>query len=108
MGLEMMGYAVGNLESLWIDPWEYRGELETATLFLAERGMNVSVYNHQLCTIPESIWPYARKSISDWKNEYLPQCDGCKVQARCGGFFSSAISRKVSQHIHPFVEDDRR
>jgi His-Xaa-Ser system radical SAM maturase HxsC len=104
MGLEMMGFAIRNLESLWIDPWEYRGQLEAATLFLAERGMNVSVYNHQLCTIPESIWPYSRKSISDWKNEYLPQCATCAVQEQCGGFFSSVVTRRVSQHIQPLTE----
>lgn len=102
MGLEMMGFAIPNLDSLWIDPWDYRVQLETATLFLAERGMNVSVYNHQLCTVPESIWPYCRKSISDWKNEHLPQCARCAVQEQCGGFFSSAITRKFSQHIQPF------
>ena len=101
MGLEMMGYAVANLDALWIDPWDYRDELERATLFLAQRRMKVSVYNHQLCTMPETIWPYCRKSISDWKNEYLPQCDACALRSSCGGFFASAVKRRVSQHIQP-------
>jgi His-Xaa-Ser system radical SAM maturase HxsC len=104
MGLEQMGFAIGNLDALWIDPWEYRTQLESATLALAERGMNVSVYNHQLCTIPETIWPYARRSISDWKNEYLPQCDACSVRQQCGGFFSSVVKRRVSLHIRAFPD----
>lgn len=101
MGLELTGFAIPNLEDLWIDPWDYREQLEAATLCLASRGMRVSVYNHQLCTVPESIWPYCRQSISDWKNEYLPVCDECGVRAQCGGFFSSGVQRRYSQHISP-------
>jgi His-Xaa-Ser system radical SAM maturase HxsC len=103
MGLEMMGFAVSNLDSLWIDPWDYRRQLEEATLFLAARGMNVSIYNHQLCTVPESVWPFCRQSISDWKNDYLPECEPCSERAQCGGFFTSAIQRRVSAHIHPLT-----
>jgi His-Xaa-Ser system radical SAM maturase HxsC len=103
MGLEMMGFAISNLDLLWIDPWDYQNHLEAAVLSLAERGMNVSVYNHQLCTVPQSVWPYCRKSISDWKNEYLKDCDGCMVRSDCGGFFSSAVARKRSEHIRPLV-----
>src|SRR4029077_13636861 len=101
MGLEMTGYTAPNLEQLWIDPWDYQRELEDGTLMLAARGMNVSVYNHQLCTVPRSIWPYCRKSISDWKNEYVLDCDSCAVRSECGGFFTSSIQRRYSSHIHP-------
>jgi His-Xaa-Ser system radical SAM maturase HxsC len=99
MGLEIAGYTIGNLEDLWIDPWEYRSELELATMSLADRGMNVLVYNHQLCTVPERIWPFCRKSISDWKNEYIQECERCAVQEMCGGFFASSARRR-SAHIH--------
>lgn len=101
MGLEIMGFAISNLDALWIDPWDYRTQLETAVLFLAERGMRVSVYNHQLCTVPESIWPYCRRSISDWKNEYLQQCSECAVRDQCGGLFVSGIHHRTSQYIKP-------
>ena len=101
MGLELMGLAISNLELLWVDPWDYREKLAEATMFLAARGMSVSVYNHQLCTVPEAIWPYCRQSISDWKNDYLPECDTCDVRDRCGGFFTSVLNRRHSQHIHP-------
>lgn len=105
MGLELMGFAVPNAHELWVDPWDYRHELEAATLYLAERGMTVSVYNHQLCTVPASVWPYCRKSISDWKNEYLPVCEGCAVREQCGGFFSSGVRRKYSSYIRPLLEE---
>lgn len=93
MGLEMFGFTHRNLEELWIDPAEYGPQLESAALFLATRGMNVAVYNHQLCTIPRAVWPFARKSISDWKNVYLAPCDKCGVKDYCGGFFQSATKR---------------
>jgi His-Xaa-Ser system radical SAM maturase HxsC len=101
MGLEPIGFAAANLEQLWIDPGDYRAELECATLFLVARGMNVSIYNHQLCTVPESVWPYCRRAISDWKNEYLPCCEECAVRADCGGFFSSSLQRRVSADVRP-------
>ena len=99
MGMEPIGLAVPNLEELWIDPWEYRRELETATLLLARRGMAVSVYNHQLCTVSEAVRPFCRKSISDWKNDYSPLCSGCRVRDDCGGFFSSSLVRRHSAHV---------
>ncbi len=100
MGLEMFGFTPRNLDVLWIDPADYAPQLEEATLTLATRGMNVSIYNHQLCTIPRSLWPYARKSISDWKNVYLDVCASCGVKDFCGGFFQSA-TKKHSAHIAP-------
>jgi His-Xaa-Ser system radical SAM maturase HxsC len=104
MGLEPMGFAAANLEELWVDPVDYQAELEAATLLLARVGMSVSIYNHQLCVVPESLWPYCRKSISDWKNEYLPECRGCAVQSRCGGFFASALKRRcASRQIRPLA-----
>jgi len=100
MGLEMSGFTPKNLDVLWIDPADYQSQLEEATLSLAMRGMAVSIYNHQLCTLPLSVWPYARKSISDWKNVYLDVCEGCGVRQFCGGFFQSARKRH-SAHIAP-------
>ena len=37
---------------------------------------------------------FAKKSISDWKNAYVEECDGCAKRAECGGFFASGIRRK--------------
>jgi His-Xaa-Ser system radical SAM maturase HxsC len=99
MGLEPVGFAVPNMQSLWIDPWDYRDELAAAVSYLANRGMSVSVYNHQLCTVDHKIWDFCRQSISDWKNEFLPECQGCEVRSQCAGFFVSSVKMKVSDHI---------
>lgn len=101
MGLELMGFAVPNLAQLWVDPWLYRSELECAVLYLARRGMTVSIYNHPLCIVPRRLWYYCRRSISDWKNDYMEVCDGCAVRSECGGFFTSSLARRVSDHIYP-------
>jgi His-Xaa-Ser system radical SAM maturase HxsC len=100
MGLEMFGYTNINLADLWIDPVDYQPELRAATMTLAERGLNVSIYNHQLCTIPQELWPFARQSISDWKNIFVPECEGCSAKPMCSGFFHSAAKRH-SAHITP-------
>jgi His-Xaa-Ser system radical SAM maturase HxsC len=107
MGLEPMGFAVPNFEALWIDPWDYRDELTAATLFLARRGVSVSVYNHQLCTVPQTIWSFCRQSISDWKSEYLPVCETCDMRSQCGGFFMSSAKRRWSAHVTPVHHTQR-
>lgn len=105
MGLEMMGYVKMNLEQLWIDPWHYRGELVSAIRELAYARVNASIYNHQLCVLPQQLWPYARKSISDWKNEYIELCDRCAVKDQCGGFFASARLRH-SRYLRAIIPED--
>jgi hypothetical protein len=102
MGLEMIGFTRANIDDLWIDPVDYQEELKKAVEILARFKINVSVYNHQLCLVDESILPFYRKSISDWKNEYMPECESCTKKDDCGGFFSSA-SYRYSKNLQPFV-----
>lgn len=98
MGLEMTGFTRINLERLWIDPYDYQPQLRAAVDLLDAYRINASIYNHQLCILDPALWRFARKSISDWKNEYMPECDGCAKREECGGFFSSARLR-YSDHI---------
>ncbi|WP_447651811.1 His-Xaa-Ser system radical SAM maturase HxsC [Pseudomonas abietaniphila] len=102
MGLEMIGFTRANLDELWIDPVEYKDTLSKSVGILAKYGMNVSVYNHQLCLVNPDIQPYYRKSISDWKNEYAPECESCKKQQECGGFFASGVKFGYSKHLTAF------
>ncbi len=104
MGLEMTGFAKANLLELWIDPVEYQRELYAAASILDDLGIRTSIYNHQLCTIDRRLWPLAVKSISDWKNEYRPECAPCVVKDRCGGFFETGRLRQ-SGHISPVLVD---
>jgi len=41
--------------------------------------MTVSIYNHQFCALKPSLWPFTKKSISDWKNLCFPECEQCSA-----------------------------
>ncbi|MGH7022217.1 MAG: His-Xaa-Ser system radical SAM maturase HxsC [Caulobacteraceae bacterium] len=93
MGLENTGFAIANDAILWIDPVDYQTELALAVDVLDAAGLPVSIYNLPYCVLDRSTWPFARQSISDWKNAYLPVCDGCAAKTACAGFFSSGRPR---------------
>jgi len=90
MQMEPMGYAKDNLTDLWIDPVDYNDELERAVLNLYYRDLHVSIYNTQLCLLPEKLRRFAVQSISDWKNIYIDECDNCSKKQECPGFFASS------------------
>lgn len=101
MGIEPIGFAPANRDSLWVDPVDCVDPLKEATFFLANRGMSVSLYNFPLCSLPKELWGFARKSISDWKNAYLPECAHCLVQDECCGFFRTIGLRWLSRAVRP-------
>lgn len=105
MGLEPVGLAKGNLRDVWIDPADYGTQLEEAVQELRWHRIPVSVYNHQLCTISQTLWDVSHQSISDWKNIFLPQCEGCEVRHRCCGFFASG-TEVHSRAIKPLASCD--
>jgi hypothetical protein len=41
--------------------------------------------------LPTDMYRFARRSISDWKNDYPEECQPCVLKPRCSGFFSSAV-----------------
>jgi His-Xaa-Ser system radical SAM maturase HxsC len=94
MGLEPIGFARTNIDALWIDPLDYQQELKNAVDELSQAGVPVKIYNHPLCAVPDSLWKYTVKSISDWKNIYAPECEHCPVRGQCGGFFASSTFKR--------------
>lgn len=98
MGLEIEGYTPYNIDKLWIDPYDYQETLKDTVYYLHTFGMNVSIYNIPLCLLPKELWPFSRKSISDWKNIYHDECSKCTELSNCGGFFKSSI-KKSSAYI---------
>lgn len=103
MGLEMMGFTRANLDQLWLDPFEYKNILSESVDILNSYGINTSVYNHQLCVINDDVLPNYKRSISDWKNEYVDECTSCVRKSDCGGFFSSSKSHRYSDHIKAII-----
>lgn len=100
MGLEITGFAKANIKELWIDPYYYRNELKQALDILVKYKVEVSIYNTPLCLIHSSVRKYSTRSISDWKNEYLPICEECNYKFQCSGFFSSNLEL-TSNYINP-------
>lgn len=91
MGMEYTGFAIKQSERIWIEPQEYSSELAKAVSYLADWKYNVCIYNIPHCLLPESVYEYAKKSISDWKNYYLEICNNCSAKDKCCGFFSTSI-----------------
>ena len=102
MGLEIMGFTRANMDTLWIDPAEYRDVLSEAVRILDDSGVPCAIYNHPLCVVNRDVEHVYVKSISDWKNEYAEECTSCARKHACGGFFSSGIKHAYSKHLRPF------
>lgn len=104
MGLENTGFAIANDKQLWIDPVDYQADLAYAVQVLSAARVSVSIFNLPLCVLDPAVRPYAVQSISDWKNAYVAECDGCAVRDKCAGFFSSGrpkFSRGISAITGP-------
>lgn len=100
MGMEMTGLAEENFDKVWVDPNDYRLELDKAVKVLHRAALRVSVYNVPLCLLERRTWPFARQSISDWKNDYLGPCCTCSVRDCCCGVFTTSGDR-LSPYIRP-------
>ena len=89
MGLEPVGSALRNLSDVWVEPLDAMPQIRGAVQCLHRADLNVSLFNFQLCILPEELRPFAVRSISDWKNMYLEFCGGCAKRTVCGGLFNS-------------------
>lgn len=101
MGQEIIGLAEENYAETWVEPTVYVKDLADAAEYLDTMNMNVSIYNIPLCLLPESCHRMAVRSISDWKQNYRPECQGCKKVNECCGFFTTS-REYVPKGIKPF------
>jgi His-Xaa-Ser system radical SAM maturase HxsC len=99
MAMEVRGLADDNIQEVWIDPMMYGEKVRFAANRLAMRGMRVSIYNMPLCLLPQEGWPFAKQSISVWKNDFLGVCQECDVRSQCAGIFTS--SSRQSEFLAP-------
>ncbi len=90
MNLEPMGWAKQNWKDLYLSPLEYSSHLEQAIKTSQHCDIPVSLFNYPLCHLPMSLWPHSVRSISDWKNFYPEECEGCDEIGNCCGFFTSS------------------
>ena len=103
MGLELTNNALRNIESVYIDPIDYKEELFKSIRIFRRHDIPSFVYNHQLCTVDSRIWNNCSRSISDFKVIYLEECQSCALKEQCGGLFNST-KYKHSVGIQPIKE----
>lgn len=99
MGMELIGYAEKNHDQIWIEPVEYVGYLEEAVQAMSDWDLDVEIYNIPLCLLPDTMHPFACKSISDWKNNYLDVCGSCSKKNECCGLFATSKEPYAGIHI---------
>lgn len=73
-------------------------ELHKVVFLLHNKDITTYIYNAQLCVFPEVSRPFTKQSISEWKDMFLPICEGCSLQGQCGRFFST--NNNISMYIH--------
>ncbi|MEG1814178.1 MAG: His-Xaa-Ser system radical SAM maturase HxsC, partial [Clostridia bacterium] len=91
MGLEMMGSAMFHRDKVWIPFEAARSPVGQMADILLNAGIPVQLYNFPLCYIAPNHRSLCKKSISDYKVRYRPECDVCQCREACGGFFSTTI-----------------
>jgi len=96
MNLEQTGWAKKNWQDLYLKPECYHEELIKACGLGERFGVEISLFNYPLCHIPDELYKYAKKSISDWKNTYPSLCEYCNIKSDCGGFFTSIRNMEVT------------
>ncbi len=87
MQLENIGFARKNWEAEFFDSSKDFSAIAHAIDISASRGSEVVLYNFPLCTVPAAYRSWCANSISDWKQKYLEQCEGCLQKSMCTGFF---------------------
>ncbi len=107
VGLEMMGNAIQNAETVWLDYRDAFPFMLSAIHLLMERGIDVSLYNFPLCAVDSPYWSLCARSISDYKVRFEDACLNCAVKHVCGGIFSST-SKSGRFCVRPISEVSKR
>lgn len=100
MACEPIGFALANREVSDIDLSDWQEELSAGIRNLERAKLSVIIMNTPLCALSPELWVYARKSISDWKRVFSPECAGCAVKADCCGLFAWHSKREQAMKVN--------
>ena len=87
MGHNATGYARIEWPLKFVDTTIAPESLEQAVLTADASGIYTELYNFPLCAVPNILRKFCVRSISDWKQKYLSNCENCKSKSSCCGFF---------------------
>jgi len=88
MACEPTGFALANRDLCELDLLAAAPVLERASRILGRYQVPHLFMNAPLCALPRTLWPLARRSISDWKSVYADDCSRCTVRRDCCGLFA--------------------
>lgn len=88
MGCEPIGFALANRSLCETDLADWHESLLASVRVLDRAGIPALLMNMPLCNLPTSLWRYAHKSISDWKQTYVAECEPCALKKDCSGLFA--------------------
>lgn len=101
MGLEITGYAATNFSKIVEQPSNFMELLDRTIHILTDCHIRARIFNLPLCLLPSKLWPFASKSISNWKLKYPRLCKSCAVKQHCCGLFST--SQLKWDNIKPII-----
>jgi His-Xaa-Ser system radical SAM maturase HxsC len=88
MGCEPTGFALANRAVCEVNLSEWTSVIRDACKTLDRHRVPYNLMNIPLCALPRELRSRASKSISDWKNVYVPECGRCTVRNECCGLFA--------------------
>lgn len=88
MGCEPIGFALANRSVCETDLADWHESLSAGVRALDRAGIPALLMNIPLCNLPASLWRYAHRSISDWKQTYVAECEPCASKKDCSGLFA--------------------
>ena len=101
IGCEPIGFALANKELSQVDIKDWWDQLNEAVDLLLNTKTRLVLMNIPMCCLPQSLWPYTAKSISDWKNTYDDICNDCEIKADCCGLFNWYKSGWMPSNLSP-------
>lgn len=87
MQLEPIGFARIDWQAKFVDTSENFEILEEVLKLTELKDMKTLLYNFPICTVKPRFRQRCVKSISDWKQKYLDECNVCVCKTGCAGFF---------------------
>ena len=106
MGMEHIGYAPRNMNELWIDPVDYQEQLEGSVDFLARFGIEVRIYNLQLCVLKDLFGSIRNNPFPIGKTPTPKYVKTALSEISVAGFFQ--WNTKVqSRGIHTIAASER-
>jgi His-Xaa-Ser system radical SAM maturase HxsC len=88
MACEPIGFALANRELCDLDLKDWWLQMQAGSRTLRRYGIRHIFMNTPMCALPEDLWQSAVRSISDWKQVYAEECNGCVVKDSCSGLFA--------------------